>query len=227
MAKDPAFLFYSSDFISGTIDLTFEEKGQYITLLCIQHQKGRLSSKAVAIAVPNATADVLSKFSVDENGLYYNERLEIEAKKRAKHSDKQRQRAINGWKKRKATADATALPLEDEDRNDNKDSSYSLKESVREKVNFSDLENTQWFESILRYLQLKINLEELIKYWNQFQEGMIADDDLYREKEDYRSHFRNWVKIQIENNEKNRTNNKGFECDTTRAAIEQVNNGFK
>jgi uncharacterized protein YdaU (DUF1376 family) len=226
MAKDPAFLFYSSDFISGTIDLTFEEKGQYITLLCIQHQKGRLSSKAVAIAVPNATADVLSKFSVDENGLYYNERLEIEAKKRAKHSDKQRQRAINGWKKRKATADATALPLEDEDRNDNKDSSYSLKESVREKVNFSDLENTQWFESILRYLQLKINLEELMKYWNQFQEGMIADNDLYRDKEDYRSHFRNWVKIQIENNEKSRTNNKGFQSDTTRAAIEKVNNGF-
>jgi len=42
MAKDPAFLFYSSDFLSGTFTLSNEHKGMYITLLCLQHQKGRL-----------------------------------------------------------------------------------------------------------------------------------------------------------------------------------------
>jgi hypothetical protein len=121
--KDPAFLFYSSDFLTGVSDLTFEERGQYITLLCLQHQKGRLSAKAVAIAVPNATADVLAKFRQDDGGNYFNPRLEVESEKRAAHSEKQRQRALTGWKKRKsesqtnateeATANATALPLED------------------------------------------------------------------------------------------------------------------
>ena len=120
MSKDPAFLFYSSDFITGVSDLTMEERGQYITLLCLQHQKGRLSGKAVAIAVPNVTADVMAKFKKDDKGLWYNERLEIEAEKRRNHSEKQRQRALDGWDKRKkqshdnTTADAMALPLENE-----------------------------------------------------------------------------------------------------------------
>jgi len=51
MAKDPAFLFYSSDFLSGITDLTMEERGQYITLLCLQHQKGSLSEKTIRLSV--------------------------------------------------------------------------------------------------------------------------------------------------------------------------------
>ena len=124
MAKDPAFLFYSSDFLTGVCDLTFEERGQYITLLCLQHQKGRLSKKVIDISIPNAAADVLAKFQKDENGNFFNERLEKESEKRAQHAEKQRQRALSGWKKRKenqnpdkATANATALPLENENEN--------------------------------------------------------------------------------------------------------------
>jgi len=123
--KDPAFLFYSSDFLSGVSDLTMEERGQFITLLCLQHQKGHLSKKAVAIAVASVTQDVMSKFNVDNDGLYYNERLDIEIAKRREFSEKQRNRALDGWKKRKqreadalATANAPALPLEDENENE-------------------------------------------------------------------------------------------------------------
>ncbi len=124
MAKDPAFLFYSSDFLTGVSDLTMEERGQYITLLCLQHQKGHLTQKMITIATANATADVMAKFKKDEDGLFYNERLEVEAEKRAAHSRKQSERATKGWEKRrshdKATADATALPLEDENVNRNR-----------------------------------------------------------------------------------------------------------
>lgn len=141
MSKDPAFLFYSSDFLTGVSDLTFEERGQYITLLCLQHQKGRLSEKAIKIAVPNAAADVLAKFQKDEKGLFYNPRLEVEADKRAQHAEKQRLRAKKGWEKRKqgqspgyATADATALPLENENVNENKDVNrrFSFKSKLME-----------------------------------------------------------------------------------------------
>lgn len=118
--KDPAFLFYSSDFLVGVSDLTFEERGQYITLLCLHHQKGRLSKKAVAIAVGTATADVLDKFEMDENGLYYNKRLEYESEKRKAHSEKQRKRAVDGWATRRSHGNATALPLENENEIDNK-----------------------------------------------------------------------------------------------------------
>ena len=76
--KDPAFLFYSSDFISGVQDLTMEERGQYITLLCLQHQKGHLTEKMIRLCCGNAAADVMAKFRQDENGLFFNERLETE-----------------------------------------------------------------------------------------------------------------------------------------------------
>jgi hypothetical protein len=40
--KDPAFLFYSKDWITGTAGLMPEEKGVYIDLLAYQHQNGSL-----------------------------------------------------------------------------------------------------------------------------------------------------------------------------------------
>ena len=45
MAKDPAVLFYTQDFLVGTMTMSYEQKGKYITLLCLQHQKGKLTLK--------------------------------------------------------------------------------------------------------------------------------------------------------------------------------------
>lgn len=42
--KDPAFLFYSKDWIEGTAEMMPEEKGIYIDLLCHQHQHGSIPS---------------------------------------------------------------------------------------------------------------------------------------------------------------------------------------
>lgn len=74
--KDPAFLFYSSDFLTGVSDLTMEERGQYITLLCLIHQKGRLSDKTIKLNTPLVSVDVLAKFDKDEDGSLYNKRLD-------------------------------------------------------------------------------------------------------------------------------------------------------
>ena len=78
-----------------------EERGQYITLLCLQHQKGHLTEKMIRLCCGNAAADGMAKFRQDDEGLFFNERLEIEVGKRKAHTEKQRARAIDGWKKRK------------------------------------------------------------------------------------------------------------------------------
>lgn len=57
--KDPAFLFYSSDFLSGTMLMTDEEIGQYIKLICLQHQKGHLKEKDIL----NICKHIMKKFS--------------------------------------------------------------------------------------------------------------------------------------------------------------------
>lgn len=93
--RDPAFLFYPSDFLTGCSNLTMEERGQYISLLCLQHQTGHLTDKTIRLSVGNVSDDVLSKFQQDENGLYFNNRLEIEIEKRSQFIDSRR---VNGAK---------------------------------------------------------------------------------------------------------------------------------
>lgn len=88
--KDPAFLFYSSDFLSGTMLMTDEEIGQYIKLLCLQHQKGHLKEKDMLNICKTYNEDIFSKFTKDADGNYYNERLEYEANKRKAYSESRR-----------------------------------------------------------------------------------------------------------------------------------------
>ena len=86
--KDPAFLFYSQDFFMGTYGMTDAQVGQYIRLLCLQHTKGHLSEDIMAGTMGGALdAAIISKFKVDENGLFYNERLEEEVSKRKRYSE--------------------------------------------------------------------------------------------------------------------------------------------
>lgn len=88
--KDPAFLFYSSDFLSGTMLMTDEEIGQYIKLICLQHQKGHLKEKDMLNICKTYNEDIFSKFKKDEEGNYYNERLENEVNRRKAYSESRR-----------------------------------------------------------------------------------------------------------------------------------------
>lgn len=88
--KDPAFLFYSGDFLSGTMLMADEEIGQYIKLLCLQHQKGHLKEKDMLNICKTYNEEIFSKFKKDEEGNYYNERLEYETNKRKAYSESRR-----------------------------------------------------------------------------------------------------------------------------------------
>jgi len=103
MAKDPAFLFYSSDFLLGVSDLTMEERGQYITLLCVQHQKGVLSEKTIRLLVGSVSVDVFSKFTKDEDGNFFNERLKLETEKRNNFTESRRNNGSLGGRPKKIT----------------------------------------------------------------------------------------------------------------------------
>ena len=48
--KDPAFLFYSKDWLEGTAEMTPDEKGVYVDLLAHQHQKGSLPPETKRLA---------------------------------------------------------------------------------------------------------------------------------------------------------------------------------
>lgn len=82
MSKDPAVLFYTSDFLSGTSFFTDEQKGQYITLLCQQHQLGKIPKNHMIIICKSHDNPVIKKFTL-KDGFYYNPRMRLESEKRA------------------------------------------------------------------------------------------------------------------------------------------------
>lgn len=48
--KDPALMFYTKDWLEGTADLSADEKGVYIDLICYQHQRGFLPTDTKRLA---------------------------------------------------------------------------------------------------------------------------------------------------------------------------------
>lgn len=85
--KDPAFLFYTADFLTGTMTMTDEQVGKYIRLLCLQHQNGRISEKDMLFICKSYDEDIYNKFEKNGDGRYYNIRLENEMLKRSKYSE--------------------------------------------------------------------------------------------------------------------------------------------
>ena len=86
--KTPAVLLYYEDFLTGTSDMTDEEVGQYIRMLCYQNAKGHLSMDLIRRSLKRDPLEyVLAKFEQDADGNYYNARMESEIDRRVKYSD--------------------------------------------------------------------------------------------------------------------------------------------
>ena len=90
MSKDPAVLFYTSDFLASTMLFSMEQKGKYMTLLCLQHQQGRLSEQDIQDVCGGVLDDrIFTKFKRDEKG-FYNQRMEDEIIRRKAYSESRR-----------------------------------------------------------------------------------------------------------------------------------------
>ena len=92
MSKDPAVLLYTSDFLSGTFTMSDEQVGRYIRLLCLQHQKGKLTEKDMQSICKGYDSDVYEKFDLID-GYYINKRMYEEAEKRSKFTESRRKNA--------------------------------------------------------------------------------------------------------------------------------------
>lgn len=106
--KDPAFLFYPESFLVGTMDMTDEEVGQYIRLLCRQHQKGHLP----ASKIETLSDELQSKFIKDDDGKYYNRRLDDEIQKRKKFVDSKKVNGAKGGRPKKTDSKPIGKPTE-------------------------------------------------------------------------------------------------------------------
>jgi uncharacterized protein YdaU (DUF1376 family) len=120
--KDPAFLMYSKDFLTGTYFMSYEEKGKYIELLCLQHQTGHLTDGQISRVLSDDDIQLFEKFRQDEDGKWYNVKLDQEIERRKNYSEYQSELAKRRWSK-----DAKASA--------NKDANAPAKASAKRKPN--------------------------------------------------------------------------------------------
>ena len=137
MSKDPAFLFYSSDFLTGTALMSDDQIGKYIKLLCYQHQKGHLTERDMLKICLTHDEDIFSKFEKDENGLYYNARLQQEVEKRKAYSESRRQNRIK--KDMNNISKTYVKHMENENENENEIVNKNTIPTLEEFLNYADM----------------------------------------------------------------------------------------
>lgn len=102
MAKDPAILWYWSDWRGGTGTFTRHLKGCYMDLLDAQFNSGPLSMEEIRTVLGTdfgqAWPTLQKKFTATNAGLLYNERMEGEKEKRKRFTDSRRNN-LTGIKK--------------------------------------------------------------------------------------------------------------------------------
>ncbi len=99
MAKDPAVLLYTQDFLVGTITMSYEQRGKYITLLCLQHQKGKLTLKDLQAILTDEDYEIADRFPKQTDGFYYNQRMFDETIKRKNYSESRKRNLMGKHKK--------------------------------------------------------------------------------------------------------------------------------
>jgi len=139
MAKDPAFLFYPSDFLTGTMFMSHEQIGIYIRLLCSQHQHGGVIDKISFNSLVGNNEIVRTKFIEIDLG-FYNQRLADEMEKRNKKSNNISKAVKEVWEKRK---ESNAIPSKNNaiPKESKKKGNRILMGIVNENVNENEIED--------------------------------------------------------------------------------------
>lgn len=153
MSKDPAFLFYSNDFLSGTFTMSNEQVGKYIRLLCLQHQKGIISDKDMLNVCGTYDEDIYSKFIKTDIG-YYNERLKMESEKRSAYSESRRKNRLK-----------RDISLSYEPRMENEDEDID--------VNENDTERVKCFKNVLLELFGSLDLYPVWLDWVNYKHSQF------------------------------------------------------
>jgi hypothetical protein len=208
MAKDPAVLFYTADFLLGTEFFTDEETGQYIKLLCMQHQVGHLPETYVLSRVKSNNSPVLKKFLKDKNGMYYQQRMEEEVQKRLSYSESRRNNRLKGKEGREYIEDVISHMSEDmsdhmvnENENVNNNEKKEEERLLREekklgiKLTKSVSFKKPTIEEVREYCQERKNSVDVSK-WYDFYESkgwMIGKNHM----KDWKAAIRTWERSDV------------------------------
>jgi hypothetical protein len=186
--KDPAFMMYSGDFLSGTFTMNYEQRGKYITLMCIQHQKGYLTNADMKSVLNEEDYLLAEKFYKADDGNWYNQKMTDVINERKEYTAN---RLKNFQKKDdKITHKDSHMELHtgDEDEDENQDRNIDKNETDNEyEVGSEEAELEEYYQEAY--------LEELNKEYSKAErEDILADvitDSLDKEQKELMKQFEN------------------------------------
>lgn len=208
--RDPAFLFYPNDFDAATKFFDDAQVGLYMRLLIAQFQHGHLSERQINFITKERDEMVFAKFKKDENGHFYNERLDSEIGKRRKFSESRRKNAEKRYENASvvASADTSAtasaehmhLHMENENENENRNRNTGIGGvGEREKVDSSNyqkhLDQIKSNTTFVEYLQKvgQVDLSGLDALYEKFFDKHIAEEKVWDNHSELRKHLGNYI----------------------------------
>ena len=133
-----------------------EQVGKYIRLLCLQHQKGKLTEKDMLSICKAYDDEIWCKF-IKEDGMFFNERMYNETIRRQKFSESRRNNAKSP--KNDSTSKAYAQHMETE--------TETITETInRTKTEILDAKFEDWW----LWYDYKISKDKAKKSWNKLNE---------------------------------------------------------
>ncbi|SEA39329.1 DUF1376 domain-containing protein [Bizionia paragorgiae] len=179
MSKDPAFLFYSTDFYEGTRMMLPEERACYIDLMIYQHQNGgyipndlkRVKMYCSGVDEATLQATLQAKFKLCDKG-WYNKKLKNVIEERENFSKKQSVNGIVGQFWKRANKELTKTEVK------------KLKSLTSQTCSNNEDFNTNWLNKIKTP---KAMLEAMLKHLENEDEDEIKDinrnkDEVKKEK---------------------------------------------
>lgn|SRR5574343_51107 len=164
--KDPAVLFYTSDFITGTLTMTDEQRGKYIILLCLQHQQGFLTEEDMLHICKSYDEKIFSKFDKNAQGHYHNRRMLEESQKRNKYIESRRENRKQKPEDMNKICETYDKHMENININEDIDKEEGL---LRKKEKNFELRETSFISEVWQYKEQysEIMLKAFINYWTE------------------------------------------------------------
>jgi hypothetical protein len=169
MAKDPAVLLYTQDFLVGTLSMTDEQRGKYIYLLCLQHQKGRLTLVDLKSKLTDEDIEVAERFPLQADGFYYNQRMYDEAIKRKNYTESRRSNRT----KKTNDIDVKKISQSYVNRMENENVNVNVNETVNDNKAKDEVETSSY--STISYTVAKKLLDDLCDWslsFSMFEEAL-------------------------------------------------------
>lgn len=199
--KDPAFLFYPNDYLGGTMGMTFEQKGAYVELLMTQFNRGHMTSHMVGQVLGQNHGqlwDILKdKFEIDEEGKYFNRRLDEEKKKRKSFTDSRRNN-LSGTNQHSKPEGHMGGHVTSHMENDNENRNININKIKKELAffNFDELyeelmNSGMWIDGVAK--RHETTVEVVKRYIKKYCEDQDVKDEGGRPLKDYKRHFVNWI----------------------------------